>query len=120
MESFEMLMAFFVFLTMLSLYIPLVDVDGDYTLQQYLLAEDIWRVMYLKHGLAFYYPIGVEAELSADLDQLAQMTNLCIEYETTAGGLHFSYVSPYCPPRSGNVVVIREPRVVGESVLSIS
>ncbi len=117
MESFEALLGFFIFLAMLSLYLPLVDVDNDYVVPQYLLAEDIWRVLYLKYGLFFYYPPPSKVpELMADIEYLSQLTQLCIEYET----LFFSYSSSLCPPHSHNVVVIREPKMVGESVLTVS
>jgi len=117
METVEALIAFLTFLAFLSLYIPLASEDPHYTLTHYHIAEDVWRVLYLKHGIWFFYPVGERAALlRQDLDELAEMTKVCIRYEAYA----FSYTSPHCPGRSGNVAAVVRPRMVGWNGLYVS
>ncbi|MGB9718972.1 MAG: hypothetical protein ACPL06_00050 [Candidatus Anstonellales archaeon] len=80
------------------------DAPTDYSLYQYQLANDVWRVLYLKHGVALLYDPSVA---TSDLEQITSETGLCIEtdFYTT------------CGVREG--VTIKKPIVLGNVQIKV-
>jgi hypothetical protein len=52
------------------------DAPTDYSLYQYQLANDVWRVLYLRHGVALLYDPSIAID---DLERITSETGLCIE-----------------------------------------
>ena len=73
LEAVFSLIVFVGFSTMLTLG---ADAPTDYSLYQYQLANDVWRVLYLRHGVALLYNPSIAAE---DMEEITSETGLCIE-----------------------------------------
>ena len=111
---FEALLALTVALGLLVLVKLISFSPGSWTHLQYVIAEDIWRVLYLRHGLGMFYPVNAST-LKEDLDKISKEVGVCVEYETPT----FSYSSKECPAKSGNVVAVSEDFTLGKVVLKV-
>lgn len=80
------------------------DAPADYFLYQYQLANDVWRVLYLRHGVALLYDPSIAAD---DMEHITSETGLCIEsdFYTT------------CPVEEG--ITIKKPTVLGNVQIKV-
>ncbi len=80
--TLEAVVSLLIFL-MLLLTIRVNPPSPDYTLYRYILAEDVWRVLYLKHGpsmfIYFLFDKG-DVSLKNDIKRMGEETGLCIEF----------------------------------------
>ncbi len=81
MEVFEALMALTVAVSAVSLFLFIPTYHHDFSLIQYVNAEDVWRVLYLRHGLGMFYPNNITG-LSDDVYEMSNMAYVCIDYST--------------------------------------
>lgn len=114
MDVFEALLTLIVALSLLTLLRLITYMPGSWTHIQYVLAEDMWRVLYLRHGLEAFYPTNA-TELEEDLERMYELTSFCIQYSTPT----FTYESEDCPQKGKNIITVKEVFSLGEVSLSI-
>ena len=81
--TFEALISLLIFL-MIVASLKVSPPVSDYTLYRYILAEDIWRVLYLKHGpnIFIYFMLSghINPEVNMDIIKMREETGLCINF----------------------------------------
>lgn len=80
------------------------DAPTNYSLYRYQLANDVWRVLYLRHGVALLYNPSVAAD---DIEKITGETSLCIQSDF--------YTS--CEVEEG--ITIKKPTVLGSVKIKV-
>ena len=105
MQTFEALLSLMIAFSMVIVFVTLPEQHYSFTLPQYLIAEDAWRVLYLRHGLSMFYPM--DNSLSQDISTMSSLASICISYSTPF------FSTPEC--NDINRVVIKEERIFGDA-----
>lgn len=77
MQTFEFIIGLLTFLLIAQILSSSPNVSVDDSLYKYQLANDVWRVFYLKGHLTSFDKIG----LNSDANKITSLTGLCIEFE---------------------------------------
>lgn len=95
MNTLEAILSFLILLSLLPVLLTIQDYTIDTSHYNLKLAEDVWRVLYLKNDLRGFDKIN----LNKDLKEIYELTSLCvlIEEEDVAS----------CIPNEATVVIKR-------------